>query len=90
MDNQVCMSELERDKILQEHEKQMVKLENSLTLNKLQQQRMLEEKLAQKRQQQMEKLKKKQLIENKVILPNSWSSSLEVQMSSSFMTTESV
>ena len=66
MDNQVCMSELERDKILQEHEKQMVKLENSLTLNKLQQKRMLEDKLALRRKQQMDKLRKKQLIENKV------------------------
>lgn len=38
----------------------------SLTLNKLQQKRMLEEKLAQKRRRQMEKLLKKQSLEVKV------------------------
>ncbi len=39
---------------------------SSLTLNKLQQKRMLEEKLAQKRRRQMEKLQKKQNAEAKV------------------------
>lgn len=102
MDNQVAMSEEERQKILQEHEKQMVKLENkwetieqlyyecriiklmlciwfnlqlidsitflpaSLTLTKLQQKRMLEEKLARRKEQQMEKLERKQFTEEKV------------------------
>ena len=39
----------------------------SLTLNKLQQKRMLEERLAKKRSQQLEKLQKKQQQETKVI-----------------------
>ena len=39
---------------------------HSLTLNKLQQKRMLEEKLAQKRARQMEKLQKKQNMVAKV------------------------
>ncbi|XP_070539651.1 limbin-like isoform X2 [Ptychodera flava] len=56
---QVVMSDADRDKILQEHEKQLVKLENSLTLNKLRQKRKLEEKLAAKKSKQMEKLEKK-------------------------------
>ena len=51
---------------MQEHEKQMVTLENSLTLNKLQQKRMLEEKISQKRAKQMEALQKKQALETKV------------------------
>lgn len=66
VDNQVAISEEERTKIMQEHEKQMVKLENSLTLNKLSQKRMLEERLARKRQAQMRKLEKKQAAETKV------------------------
>ncbi|XP_060063934.1 trichohyalin-like [Ylistrum balloti] len=58
---QMVMSDEERDRILQEHEKQMVKLENNLTLNKLRQKRMLEEKLMEKRDRQMHKLQEKQL-----------------------------
>ncbi|XP_033757199.1 myosin heavy chain, striated muscle-like isoform X2 [Pecten maximus] len=58
---QMVMSDDERDRILQEHEKQMVKLENNLTLNKLRQKRMLEEKLMEKRDRQMHKLQEKQL-----------------------------
>jgi ellis van creveld syndrome protein 2 len=60
------MSDAERERILKEHEKQMVKLENSLTLNKLRQKRMLEDKLAKKRTAQMERLEKKQMNESKV------------------------
>ncbi|XP_069140013.1 limbin-like [Argopecten irradians] len=58
---QMVMSDEERDRILHEHEKQMVKLENNLTLNKLRQKRMLEEKLMEKRDRQMHKLQEKQL-----------------------------
>ncbi|CAH1782700.1 unnamed protein product [Owenia fusiformis] len=63
--SQSAMSEEERERILKEHEKQMVKLENSLTLNKLQQKRKFEEKLAQKREAHMQKLEKKQNLEKK-------------------------
>ncbi|XP_077991891.1 uncharacterized protein LOC144446076 [Glandiceps talaboti] len=59
MATQMVMSDADRDKILQEHEKQLVKLENSLTLNKLRQKRKLEEKLAAKKTKQLEKLEKK-------------------------------
>ncbi|XP_076436466.1 limbin-like [Babylonia areolata] len=58
--SQVSMSEAERDRIMKEHEKQMVLLENSLTLNKLRQQRALEERLNQKRAQQISKLQTQQ------------------------------
>ncbi|XP_052251546.1 trichohyalin-like isoform X1 [Dreissena polymorpha] len=60
VNSQVSMSDDERERILKEHEKQMVKLENSLTLNKLRQKRMIEEKIAQRRSAQMEKLQLKQ------------------------------
>ncbi|XP_046570165.1 LOW QUALITY PROTEIN: limbin-like [Haliotis rubra] len=60
INSQMSISEAERDRILKEHEKQMVQLENSLTLNKLRQKRMLEDKLAQRRAQQLEKLQQKQ------------------------------
>ncbi|XP_061180109.1 trichohyalin-like [Saccostrea echinata] len=60
LSGQMSMSEEERDRIMKEHEKQMVKVENSLTLNKLRQKRILEDKLAAKRALQMEKLEKKQ------------------------------
>ncbi|XP_013387962.1 trichohyalin-like [Lingula anatina] len=65
LDNQVAVSDEERDRIMKEHEKQMVKLENSLTLNKLHQKRMLEKKLTEKRAKHMETLEKKQLKETK-------------------------
>ncbi|XP_074642074.1 uncharacterized protein LOC141899588 [Tubulanus polymorphus] len=65
MDKQVSMSDAEREQILKEHEKHMVTLENSLTLNKLRQKHMLEQRLAQKRAAQIEKLDKKQNTENK-------------------------
>ncbi|CAL1547304.1 unnamed protein product [Lymnaea stagnalis] len=58
--SQVAISDSERDRILKEHEKQMVQLENSLTLNKLRQKRMLEEKIALRRAQQVEELQQKQ------------------------------
>ncbi|KAK7484926.1 hypothetical protein BaRGS_00023846 [Batillaria attramentaria] len=61
--SQTSMSEAERDRILKEHEKQMVMLENSLTLNKLRQQRALEERLAQKRAEQLSKLETDQKLE---------------------------
>ncbi|XP_071089451.1 limbin-like [Haliotis cracherodii] len=60
INSQMSISEAERDRILKEHEKQMVQLENSLTLNKLRQKRMLEDKLAQRRAQQLEKLQQRQ------------------------------
>ena len=41
VDNQVSISEEERARILEKHECHMVAVENSLTLNKLQQKRML-------------------------------------------------
>ncbi|KAL5022621.1 hypothetical protein ScPMuIL_001776 [Solemya velum] len=63
IDSQVSISEEERERIMREHEKQMVKLENSLTLNKLRQKRLLEEKIAMKRAIQMEKLQQKQTSE---------------------------
>ncbi|KAK3095945.1 hypothetical protein FSP39_021134 [Pinctada imbricata] len=63
VNNQMSMSEEERDRIMKEHEKQMVKIENSLTLNKLRQKKMLEEKLSQKRAEQMEKLQQKHTTE---------------------------
>ncbi|RUS90472.1 hypothetical protein EGW08_001740, partial [Elysia chlorotica] len=58
--SQVAFSEQERDRILKEHEKQMVMFENSLTLNKLRQKQMMEEKIAQRRARQMEDLQQKQ------------------------------
>ncbi|XP_064601253.1 LOW QUALITY PROTEIN: uncharacterized protein LOC135467409 [Liolophura sinensis] len=60
INNQLSMSEAERDKILKEHEKQMVQLENSLTLNKLRQKKNVGREIAEKRSQQMEKLQMKQ------------------------------
>ena len=66
VDNQVSISEEERARILEKHERHMVAVENSLTLNKLQQKRMLERRLAEKRDRDMEKLNKKQRIEMKV------------------------
>ncbi|KAH9510198.1 hypothetical protein Btru_043739 [Bulinus truncatus] len=60
---QFAVSEEDRDKILKEHEKQLIKLENSLTLNKLRQKRILEEKIASRRAQQSEELQKKQKAE---------------------------
>ncbi|KAL4231314.1 smoothened signaling pathway [Mactra antiquata] len=66
VNSQVSMSDADRERILKEHEKQMVKLENSLTLNKLRQKRMMEEKIAQRRAAQMEKLQMKQHKEKEV------------------------
>ncbi|XP_052773636.1 trichohyalin-like isoform X2 [Mya arenaria] len=60
VNSQVSMSDDERARIMKEHEKQMVQLENSLTLNKLRQKRMIEDKIAQRRAAQMEKLGLKQ------------------------------
>jgi len=63
--NQVVMSEEERDKIIQEHEKNLAELESSLTLNKLRQRQMLEEKLSQRRKRRMEQLEQRQMEETK-------------------------
>jgi len=60
------MSVDEREKIMREHEKNMIKLENSLTLNKLKQRQILEEKLAEKRAKRMEQLEQQQLAAAKV------------------------
>lgn len=65
--NQVVMSEEERDKIIQEHEKNLAELESSLTLNKLRQRQMLEEKLSQRRKRRMEQLEQRQMEETKVL-----------------------
>ncbi|XP_041369582.1 limbin-like [Gigantopelta aegis] len=56
INSQVSISEEERNRILKEHELQMVKLENSLTLNKLRQKRMLEDRLSQRKAQQLHEL----------------------------------
>jgi hypothetical protein len=57
------MSEAERERIMKEYEKQMVLLENSLTLNKLRQQRSLEERLKEKRANQLRVLQQEQQME---------------------------
>ncbi|XP_066278438.1 limbin-like isoform X2 [Branchiostoma lanceolatum] len=62
---QTAISEEDKEKILREHEKNVATLENNLTLNKLHQRRMLEEKLAQRRAKAMEKLQKKQIKQEK-------------------------
>lgn len=100
--NQVVMSEEERDRIIQEHEKNLAELESryyallscqkhkkleiilpvlskshlttwylsffyiSLTLTKLRQRQMLEEKLSKRRKRRMEQLEKRQVEETKV------------------------
>jgi ellis van creveld syndrome protein 2 len=63
MGSQMSMSEAERERIMKEHEKQMVLLENSLTLNKLRQQRSLEERLKEKRANQLRVLQQEQQME---------------------------
>lgn len=54
------MSDEERNRILMEHERNLVQVENSLTLSKLRQKRMLEEALAERREKQMARLRQKQ------------------------------
>lgn len=54
------MSDEERNRILMEHEQNLVQVENSLTLSKLRQKRMLEEALAERREKQMARLRQKQ------------------------------
>lgn len=51
---------------MREHEKNMIKLENSLTLNKLKQRQLLEQKLADRRAKRMEALQQEQLMAKKV------------------------
>ncbi|CAH3166800.1 unnamed protein product, partial [Porites evermanni] len=63
--NQVALSEEERDRIIQEHEKNVAGLESSLTLSKLRQRQLLEEKLARRRKAKMEQLEKRQIEETK-------------------------
>ena len=65
VENQVSLSEEERNKIMKEHEMLMAKLDNGLTLSKIKQKKLLEDKIAKRRNQQMEKLQKKQNIELK-------------------------
>ncbi|CAG5125921.1 unnamed protein product, partial [Candidula unifasciata] len=60
---QVAISDEQHEKILKEHEKQLVELENSLTLNRLKQKRLLEEKIIQRKAQQLEELQQKQSAE---------------------------
>ncbi|XP_063964091.1 limbin-like isoform X1 [Lytechinus pictus] len=58
--SQVAMSEEERRRILAEHEQHLVAMENSLALTKLRQRRLLEEKMAGRKNRQMERLARKQ------------------------------
>lgn len=67
IDNQVVISEDEKEKILREHEKNMAELESSLTLNKLRQKQMLEQKLEQRRAMKLDKLQQKHENEHKRI-----------------------
>ena len=60
------MSVDEREKIMREHEANMVRLENSMTLNKLRQRQILEEKLAARRAKKMQQLEQHQLAQAKV------------------------
>ncbi|XP_038070611.1 uncharacterized protein LOC119739670 [Patiria miniata] len=57
--SQLAISEEDRQRILDEHEKQQVALDSSLALQKLKQRRLLEERVAKRRARQMEKLEKK-------------------------------
>ena len=68
MNGQVAISEVERNKILSEHEANMAALENSMTLQKMQQKRILEERISNRRNAKMAQLKKIQLAESKVRL----------------------
>eukprot|EP00057_Strongylocentrotus_purpuratus_P005801 XP_003731788.1 PREDICTED: myosin heavy chain, fast skeletal muscle isoform X2 [Strongylocentrotus purpuratus] len=58
--SQVAMSEEERRRILAEHEQHLVAMENSLALTKLRQRRLLEEKMAGRKNRQMDRLARKQ------------------------------
>lgn len=62
----MTMSVEERERILKEHEQSMVRLENSLTLNKLKQRQALEQKLADRRAKRMQELEATQLSAAKV------------------------
>ncbi|XP_014776805.1 interaptin isoform X2 [Octopus bimaculoides] len=62
---QDSMSDENRKRILDEHEMQKMRFEKSLTLNKLRQQSLLEEKLAMKRKQKIDNLEKQQALEAK-------------------------
>ncbi|XP_022091836.1 trichohyalin-like [Acanthaster planci] len=57
--SQLAISEEDRQRILDEHEKQQVALDSSLALQKLKQRRLLEERVTQRRARQMEKLQRK-------------------------------
>lgn len=63
---QLNLSVDERERIMKEHEQNMIRLENSMTLSKLRQRQILEGKLAERRAKRMEELKQKQLVEAKV------------------------
>ncbi|XP_048585392.1 uncharacterized protein LOC116615488 [Nematostella vectensis] len=58
--NQANMSEQERNKIIEEHEKHLAELETSMTFNKLRQRQMLEERLAARRKRRMDELERDQ------------------------------
>lgn len=73
------MSEEERDRIIEEHEKNMAELESSLTLNKLKQRQKLEEKLAEKRKRKMEELERKQQEEEQVKIESEWEEMHSIQ-----------
>ncbi|CAI9739014.1 Hypothetical predicted protein [Octopus vulgaris] len=65
---QDSMSDENRKKILEEHEMQKMRFEKSLTLNKLRQQSLLEEKLAMKRKQKLDNQEKQQALAAKMCL----------------------
>lgn len=56
---------------MREHEQNMIRLENSLTLNKLRQQQILEQKLANRRAVKMQELEQEQLTAVKVVVVES-------------------
>ena len=62
----MAMSEEDRKRIMEEHEKQMVAMENSLALGKLRSRRLLEEKLAARKSRQLQKLEQEHQEEAKV------------------------
>lgn len=66
MNGQVAISEDERNRILSEHEANMAALENNMTLQKMQQKRLLEQRIAERRNAKMSQLKKIQKQETKV------------------------
>ena len=66
--SQMAMSEDDRKRIMDEHEKQMVALENSLALGKLRHRRLLEEKLAARKARNLQKMEQEHQAEAMVCL----------------------